>query len=90
MPLGVGRNALTQFGHGAAVTDGGHHIAQKPPLGHVVQHAVGRRERHTGVGGDLAEFGEPPCIVGTVVQGGEEVAAVAEHIGEAMKGSCQF
>ena len=41
MPLGAGEAAEAQLLDGAAEADRGHHVVQRPPLGHVVVHVVG-------------------------------------------------
>jgi len=78
MALGMGGETKPGFADRAMLADAGHHILQRPPLGHVVVHIVGREERQPGFLGDRGEPGEVARIVAAIEVMRREIGASAE------------
>ena len=58
--------------------DAGQHILQRPPLGDVVEHVVGRDERQPGRLGESREAGEAAHIVAAIEVMRGEIGAARE------------
>ena len=82
MAIRTGEATEAQFVDGAAETDGRHDILQRPPLGDMVVHVVGRDETHAHLGCEIVEAGEAARIVTAEQHGAGEIAAVAEQAGK--------
>ncbi len=82
MTLGAGEAAEAQLVDGAAEPDGGDHVLQRPPLGHVIVHVVGGDEPDLHFRGEIVELGEAARIVAAEQHGAGEIAAIAEQAGE--------
>ena len=78
MALGMGGEAKPGLVDRAMLADAGQHILQRPPLGDVVQHIVGRDERQPGLVGDRGEAGEAAYIVAAVEMMRGEIGAAGE------------
>ena len=78
MALGIGGEAKPGLGDRAVLADAGQHILQRPPLGDVVEHVVGRDERQPGLVGDRGEAGEAPRIVAAIEMLRGEIGAAGK------------
>ncbi len=76
MALGVGGEAKAGVVDRAAGADAGQHILQRPPLGNVIEHVVGRDQRQPRRLGQSRQIGEAARIVAAIeVMGGKRAAA---------------
>ena len=78
MALGIGGEAEAGFADRAACADAGQHILQRPPLGGVIEHVVGRDQRQPRHLGQRREAGEAARIVAAIEMMGGEIGAVSE------------
>jgi hypothetical protein len=76
--LGVGKGAIAELAEGAAVAGGGEDVLQVAAIADVVMDVIGGDEREAGLAGEGEQFAETAGVVGTEVEFGEEVRAVAE------------
>src|ERR1700674_2309258 len=66
MPLGIGLQPAAGGLDRHKLADAGDDVLQRPPLGRVIEHVVGRDQRSECVAGDLGEARQPAFVVAAV------------------------
>ena len=85
MPFSIRQASLAQLCNGCGVPNGGEHMLQRHPLGHVVMDVACRHQRQMRLTGKLDQLIEAGLVVGAVVKLSEQVAALAKNVAIAVE-----
>jgi hypothetical protein len=76
--LGIGQQAEAGFLDGHMLADAGHHILQRPPLGHMIEHVVGGDEGQAMLRSQLGKPADAARIIAAVEMAGCQMSIPAE------------
>ncbi|MHC2335834.1 hypothetical protein [Bradyrhizobium sp. USDA 4454] len=68
MPLGIGLEPAANGFDRGLFADAGQHVLQRTARGMVIEHLVGGKQRHTGIGGEIMQPRETTLVVAAIEQ----------------------
>ncbi len=74
--LGIGFKTFANEVDGGLLANAGEHILQRAAGGMVIQHLVGRQQRHAGGGRDPLQPRQPALVVTAIQQAGRQPHAI--------------